>query len=552
MKGMQSIRRGRGSLKSIRALLRYQFANKNASLICTSNVLISKDADGLTREIFDVCRTIRPDVIRPIWHQALRLPPGEEITHERFREIAQEYMRRMGFGPSHQWGAIVSDDPKGQHIHIFANRISIDGSLYLGKNENLKSTRITQELEAKFGLHATAGPATTMRADGKVKVAMPRERRAKRNELEMHDRLAHEGKAQPMARKAILKVLRAALFAGQASGLGAFLSVAEGAGIAVKANVANTGKVNGLSFMAGDGIAFKASQLGDAYSWTKLSAALRYQPERDLALLKARSHRAKGADARTSRGQPAPAISILPAPPANGLRPSAANGGGNYTRLTRNPNLLAAAHRRLAAQIEAEGDARDHLIEQAQAQAKVVARVQEEAEAAVAAKSLQIAKSAARAQVAAAAASLALVPNFVFGFGVAISPSGNLDEALRGFANKPGRWGKLYIRTRDGVFALLETSNKISFREIDDETLRAGLALAAAKWSLLKLHGSGDFKRRAMLVAISMGIGDRIGNPELKAMRQPSLKAAEDVTIPAKPATQSTRLTNTMKFRARP
>ncbi|WP_420977590.1 relaxase/mobilization nuclease domain-containing protein, partial [Campylobacter coli] len=51
---------------------------------------------------------------------------------------------------------IMHDDSDGQHIHIIANRINmVGGKLYLGKNENLISTRIISELEKVHKLTQT-------------------------------------------------------------------------------------------------------------------------------------------------------------------------------------------------------------------------------------------------------------------------------------------------------------------------------------------------------------------------------------------------------------
>ena len=68
----------------------------------------------------------------------------------------------------------------------------------------------------------------------------------------------------------------------------------EAQGIGVKANVAATGRVAGISF-ALEGIVFKGSELGRAYSWQGLQRVqgVRYEPGRDLAALQAASARVK-------------------------------------------------------------------------------------------------------------------------------------------------------------------------------------------------------------------------------------------------------------------
>jgi hypothetical protein len=64
-------------------------------------------------------------------------------------------MKRMGFSDTHLRCYVLHDDV-GQHIHIIASRIDIaGGKLYLGRNENLISTRIISELEIAHGLTVT-------------------------------------------------------------------------------------------------------------------------------------------------------------------------------------------------------------------------------------------------------------------------------------------------------------------------------------------------------------------------------------------------------------
>lgn len=138
MKGMQSIKRGSGfagvlayALEEIEGIPRGKVIGGNMS---------GDNQQSLAKE-FGISRRLRPDVERPVWHNSLRLPKGEKISDELFVKIADDYMQRMGFSDLHQRVYILHDDEDGQHIHIIADRIALDGTLYLGKNENLKVRR---------------------------------------------------------------------------------------------------------------------------------------------------------------------------------------------------------------------------------------------------------------------------------------------------------------------------------------------------------------------------------------------------------------------------
>jgi len=68
-------------------------------------------------------------------------------------------MNRMGFSETHLRCYVIHDDETGQHIHIIASRVDLNGGkLYLGRNENLISTRLIHELEKDHCLTRTKGP----------------------------------------------------------------------------------------------------------------------------------------------------------------------------------------------------------------------------------------------------------------------------------------------------------------------------------------------------------------------------------------------------------
>lgn len=53
---------------------------------------------------------------------------------QKWKQIANDYMKRMGFSETHLRAYVLHDDKDGQHIHIVASRIdATSGKLYLGK-----------------------------------------------------------------------------------------------------------------------------------------------------------------------------------------------------------------------------------------------------------------------------------------------------------------------------------------------------------------------------------------------------------------------------------
>ncbi|ENF7215582.1 relaxase/mobilization nuclease domain-containing protein, partial [Klebsiella pneumoniae] len=209
---------------------------------------------------------------KPAWHNSLRLPRNDKLTNEQWKLIADDYMTQLGFSDTHLRCYVLHDDSAGQHIHIIANRIdSVSSKVHLGRHESLKSGRIIQELEIKYGLTITKGPEPLKStATGKE---TKKAKKISRNEVMYEERTG-----EICNKKQLQSILDRSLV--DSPDVETFLLRLEDAKISWTANIATTGRMNGLSFVF-NGIAFKASQLGKTYSWNNLQKKLNYQPERD-------------------------------------------------------------------------------------------------------------------------------------------------------------------------------------------------------------------------------------------------------------------------------
>jgi len=281
MKGMQKISRG-GSFAGV---MSYAFdGDQDNPRELEGEVLggnmSGRDPKSLTRE-FGASRAVRPDVAKPVWHNSLRLPKDDKLTKEQWSEIGDAYMRKMGFSNNHQRVYVLHDDEAGQHIHIVASRIALDGNLFLGKNENLVSTKMIAELEKEFKLTITKGA----NYDGHGKIVMPDRSRPKSGEVGKFERTGESpGRyvLTDLIDQAITDKPSASVFAERL-----ILS-----GIEVRANFSKD-KLNGFSFVI-DGVKFKGSQLGKQYTGKALfERGLSYEQDRDYAQLKQHGSAAK-------------------------------------------------------------------------------------------------------------------------------------------------------------------------------------------------------------------------------------------------------------------
>jgi hypothetical protein len=286
MKGMQKISRG----NSFSGVLAYAFGGEKREPGHGRRIggnLASPGIIGLAAE-FRAIAARRPDIEKPVWHNSLRMPTGEDVSDERWDAIVKSYLKRMGFDLKKTQFILVKHPD--QHVHVIVNRVLIDGSVFLGQNENLKSTRVISQLEKAFHLTLTPGP--TYGADGKI--IMPDKSGLKKAEIEK----ALRTETKPA--KLVLQEQVALAMLGRPTML-AFLQRLDAAGITTLPNIASTGTVSGLAF-EWDGISFSGSKLGAAYRWTAIQQSIIYDkvtdsPELARRQTEARHSRAVQADA---------------------------------------------------------------------------------------------------------------------------------------------------------------------------------------------------------------------------------------------------------------
>ncbi|HIH5003657.1 TPA: relaxase/mobilization nuclease domain-containing protein [Klebsiella oxytoca] len=268
MKGMHKIKRGKNFAGVVLYALKPAYHHKKDPIVIGGNMDGSAAEDLIVE--FNTTKALRPDVAKPVWHNSLRLPKNEALTDAQWSEIADDYMSRMGFSETHLRCYVLHDDAAGQHIHIIASRIELSsGKLYLGKNENLISTRIIEELEQDYQLTRTKG------TDAMKPSSSPAKRKKSRNEAML------EGRTGEKCPKTIIQEAIDTLITSKISEE-EFVQQLAAQKIKAIPNRASTGKMNGFSFEYAN-ISFKASQLGKKYSWKNLEPFIRIDTIQTMA-----------------------------------------------------------------------------------------------------------------------------------------------------------------------------------------------------------------------------------------------------------------------------
>lgn len=101
--------------------------------------------------------------IKPVFHAMLSLLPGESLTTQQWRKAVRKYMADLGFTENNKYVAVMHRDKDHEHVHIVANRISLDEGFLMIKdsNERIKSMDSASEIENMYDLNKAPRPTET-------------------------------------------------------------------------------------------------------------------------------------------------------------------------------------------------------------------------------------------------------------------------------------------------------------------------------------------------------------------------------------------------------
>lgn len=208
----------------------------------------------------------RPDIQKPVHHASLSAAKNEKLPIEKWNQIAEKYVEKMGFGNS-PYIVIQHLDTEHDHIHIVTSRIDTNGKIVSDFQSKTRAEKIMREVELEHDLQ-------------RVMPSREIERRAPtRGELEELSRTG-ERSAKMRLQDTIDRALR------NQPDVAGFISQLDKTGVKINPNLQSTDRVSGVSFEH-DGEVLKGSNLGRGYSWQGLQKrGLNYDQQRDLVLLK--------------------------------------------------------------------------------------------------------------------------------------------------------------------------------------------------------------------------------------------------------------------------
>lgn len=170
-------------------------------------------------------------------------PADEERVRGSLRELATLFAQEMKLA-NHQWIACSHKDTGHMHIHLIANRIGIDGSVYDTTFLGNRSARVAEEISRKNGL--TVANEVRKRKKNRSPYADPKREAVK---AEVRSIAYEELGKQADFRKFYMAMLRR--------------------GVLILPAMNNQGNVYGLHFHYG-GLTFKASEIGREFGYRTL------------------------------------------------------------------------------------------------------------------------------------------------------------------------------------------------------------------------------------------------------------------------------------------
>lgn len=127
--------------------------------------------DGVTppnvREIvqdFKDQTLLNPRIKNTVGHISLSFSSKDSVrmTDALMRDIAQEYMQRMGIADT-QYLLVRHLDQPHPHCHLVYNRVGNNGQTISDKNIKIRNAKVCRALTEKYGLHLAPGKESVRR-----------------------------------------------------------------------------------------------------------------------------------------------------------------------------------------------------------------------------------------------------------------------------------------------------------------------------------------------------------------------------------------------------
>ena len=142
--------------KNLYGVLEYNLnkvGNKKGEVLGVNNVLYSS-----TQPMHALLKSFQTYLVnnkkteKPILHVSLNPHPKDKLSDSQLKEIADRYMRDLGYGYQ-PYVIFKHSDIEREHIHIVALRVDEEGKKIDDSFEHVRSKKITDSIENEYKLH---------------------------------------------------------------------------------------------------------------------------------------------------------------------------------------------------------------------------------------------------------------------------------------------------------------------------------------------------------------------------------------------------------------
>lgn len=139
----------------------YVLNRKEADVIATKGVR-NIDKEAIIHSFETQARL--GNIAKPVAHISLDFSAQdrEKLTNSKMIEIADEYMKKMGYGNT-QVLVVHHTDREHPHLHLILNRVDFNGKRISDQNEKIRNVKICRELTVKYGLYVSSGKENVKR-----------------------------------------------------------------------------------------------------------------------------------------------------------------------------------------------------------------------------------------------------------------------------------------------------------------------------------------------------------------------------------------------------
>ncbi len=126
----------------------------NGKILFTNKMIETKDGTYTVAQLgksFEPYLLANKNTEKTTLHISLNPDPKDQVSDEKFIQMAQDYMNEMGYG-SQPFAVFKHSDISRPHIHIVSVGVDEEGRKISDKFEKRKSMKVCRKLEQKYGL----------------------------------------------------------------------------------------------------------------------------------------------------------------------------------------------------------------------------------------------------------------------------------------------------------------------------------------------------------------------------------------------------------------